>query len=224
MFYDNKGSFTVEAVIVMSTILMVLIAVMFAFMLLYQNVVLLYSANYAASQGSQIWISNSTDIETGADTTIGKSIGDYYYRLSDFSKELKGSIIPGKMDYIDPTSTGKDKKLAMIKNAAAASLAKNAFFGEPTDIDIKLNTNFLNKTITVELSQKIKVPILDMVAYLGGKKDFELRAKCKAEVADPTEYIRNIDLGMEYTSRLADYLKGKFDIGNLGDFIGKFKK
>lgn len=223
-FKDNKGSFTVEAAIIMSTILMVLFAVMFAFMLLYQNIVLLYSANYAATQGSLIWVSNSTDIETGQATYEKKGIREYYYRIFDRSEQLTRTINVSEeqKEYQKPDSR-KDIKLHMIMDAVEKGVRKNAYFEEPIEVLVELDSNLFSKTITVELTQKVNIPFLGLVKYLGGNEEFALKARSSSNVSEPAEYIRNIDLGVEYLHKLSEYVGEKFNISSVTDIINKIK-
>lgn len=60
---SSKGSYTVEATIVISSLLIALCAVMFAFMLMYQNVVIIYAASYGAQQGARSWVDTGISID-----------------------------------------------------------------------------------------------------------------------------------------------------------------
>lgn len=172
-----RGAFTLEATIVISSILIILCAVFYAFMLLYQNAVISYSASHAASEGAKAWV-ESRD-------------GDRYWRLKEF-----GTITSGE-------------QINEIKTIAQESLKKGVIAGEGNNVDVSFENSFGMRKITVEVSQDLNIPFQEIAKYFNNGETLQLKAKASANVAEPTEYIRNIDYGVEWVSTISDWIGKK---------------
>ena len=183
-----KGSFTIEAIIVMSTMLMILFAIFYAFMLLYQNVTIMHAASYAAEKGAEQWFQNA---------------GLYRY-----FKELSSSNV------------NNEKK--KIENIALESLKGGIIGTDSAQVNVDFKNSLGKRSIIVKIDQKIKIPFSGIVKYFNNGKDFEIKAKASAEIAEPTEYIRNLDYGIEWITVIGDWLGGKIgDAAKKNDLISK---
>lgn len=172
-----KGSFTLEAAIVISSILIILCAVFYAFMLLYQNAVISYSASYAASEGAKSWVKNRD--------------GDRYWRLKEFRTITSGT------------------EIGEIKSIAEDCLKKGVIAGEGNNVNVAFENSFGMRKIIVEVSQDLNVPFQGIAKYFNNGEKLQLKAKASANIAEPTEYIRNIDYGVEWVSTISDWIGEK---------------
>ena len=172
-----KGAFTLEATIVISSILIILCAVFYAFMLLYQNAVISYSASYAASEGAKSWVENRE--------------GDRYWRLKEFGTITSGS------------------KINEVKAIAENCLKKGVIAGAGNNVNVVFENSFGMRKITVEISQDLNVPFAGIAKYFNDGETLKLKAKASANVAEPTEYIRNIDYGVEWVSTISSWIGEK---------------
>ena len=185
-----KGSFTLEATIVISSLIMVLFAVIYAFLLIYQNVVIANAASYAAQRGSQIWVEDRSD-------------SDRYWRTKEF-----GIITSG-------TQVNTIKELANNRlKTGAMSISSN-------DIKVEFSNSWGMRKISVEIKKKIDIPFGGIVEYFNGGMPLELKAKSTANVAEPTEYIRNIDYAREWMCTLGEWIKEKAGDTDLGKQISE---
>lgn len=187
---NNKGAFTLEAAIVMTAVLMILFAVMYAFMLLYQNAVLNYAATYAAQQGAEFWNDSGKDLNTG----VGHANDDgLYFRI----RELNPS------DQLVAAKKGK------IEEAARDKLTKGILSPRNTTVVVEFEDNLLQRTVTVDIAQQIPFPFMGIARYFGNGGGLVLKARAKSTVAEPAEYIRNIDLAMEYVQKFTKVVSVK---------------
>lgn len=174
----------------MTAILMILFAVMFAFMLLYQNAVLIYAATYSAQQGAEFWSNSGRNIDTGA----GYTEDNLYFRIQELNSN-------------DSLVASKKQK---IETAARDKLARGILSPKKTTINVTFENNLLQRTITVDISQQIPFPFMGIAKYFGNHNEgLVLRAKAKSTVSEPAEYIRNIDLAMEYVQRFTEVISIK---------------
>ncbi len=197
-----KSSFTLEAVIVMSAILLILCAVLYAFMLLYQNIVTVYAANYAAQQGAVNWINSGIDMETGE----GKYKEEIYYRIAEFAE----------------TKTVKNKK-AKIEDMVKEKLKSGILSPKKSDIKVEFKNYVVQRQVQVEITQELPIPFSGIIQFFGGGKPFEISTKAVAVVPEPAEYIRNIDYIGEIATSLLDWVKEKLNLGSDGEAANKME-
>lgn len=174
---SSRGSFTIEATIVISTILIALCAVMFAFMIMYQNVVIIYAASYGAQQGARAWVNTGVSIDG---------------QTRDYSSELYSDVAEifggGK------TSVKKEK----IENAVKEKMKMSVFSTESATIKVDFKNYVVYRKVIVDINQKIPIPFSGIVKYFNNGEAFAIKAKMEATVTEPTDYIRNIDYSMEW--------------------------
>lgn len=137
-----------------SSILMMLCAVIFAFMLLYQNAAIYYAASYSASEGAKLWTENRED--------------QLYWHLWENDP---------KCDQV--AKLAKD----CLKNTMVAT--KNC--------DIVVQHSGFSGNLTVAISCDVKLPFSGIAEFFNNGKALKLKAKAKANVSEPEEYIRNVD-------------------------------
>ncbi len=180
-----------EATIVMATILFILFAIFYSFMIMYQNVVIMNAASYAASEGALQWSQDA----------------NLYRHLA----ELNSGNVAGKKENV--------KQLALRK------LSGGIFSSDYTTVSVDFKNAWGERNIIVEIRQKIVVPFSGIAKFFNDGKDFELKAKAKANIAEPTEYIRNIDYSLEWVTTISEWLgekvKGNDAVSKVLDVLKK---
>lgn len=170
-----NGSFTLEAVIVMSAILIILCAVFYAFMLLYQNVTIMNAASYAATEGAAEWAKD-----------------DRLYR-----------------HFLEFSSANVSEKKEKVKKIANDRLKGGVLSSNNTKVEVEFKNSWGKRSIVVEISQEISVPFPMIAKFFNGGKALELKAQATADIAEPAEYIRNIDYGIEWVTVIGNWLGEK---------------
>lgn len=211
---DNKGSYTVEACLAATTVLFVLFAVIFSFLFLVQKAMLSEAAGHCAQKGAEIWIADTFNAYTANGLTDGYKTS-LYYRISDFKETDSRSIniaeaLDKELEAIEGgfrASRGNEKKMNWIKYAAYSRLGRCIMRPEKTNVEIAYQNDFIKSQVQVTITQEVKIPFGFIKALFDGKDTLTLRATGTAAVAEPAEYIRNLDLTVEYGKRLA----GKLD-------------
>lgn len=191
----RHGSYTVEAVIVMSTIIFIIFAIISAFLLLYQNAVMYYIASQAAQEGAVMWTDMSHDLDGNAS---GEDEQGLYYRIS----ELWGGGDVGA-------------KKAAIKSWAETKLREmtpNTIIGSGAEtVTVEFHNYVIRQVVEVEITKEIDIPFKEIARYF--QEDLDMHVKVQASAAQPAEFIRNIDYGVELSKELWGMISGS--IGKL---------
>lgn len=195
---DKKGSTTIEALIVVSALLMALAVLIFSFMLLYQQVLLSRTASLVAQEAARLWV---------------KENGLYYRLFEDdilsgdqaYSYTSQGSVEVNEL----PQDVGRfyQHKFTEIRTLAFAHLNKALRKPETTTININYNNNLLTRSITVTLSQELNIPLGNIQEFFYGQDTITLTGTGSAVITDPPGYIRNIDLALEYGIKIKEAVK-----------------
>lgn len=191
----QRGSYTVEAVIVMSTIIFIIFAIISAFLLLYQNAVMYYVASAAAQEGAVMWtdMAHKDYLDGRASGTDGQSL---YYRVGELfgggSVEEKKSVI----------KTWAEKQLAgMTPNTLIGSGAET--------VEVEFHNYFVHQVVEVRITKEINIPFKEIAQYFS--EDLDLHVAVQASVSEPAEFIRNVDYGLELSRELWKMVKGSID-------------
>lgn len=190
----EKASTTLEAIIIMPTILFIIFAIFFAFQLMYQHVIIEYAASFGATRGAMMW-----DYESGGVDFIGGSVGDkvgIYYNLDQM---LSGE--------------GIDERRTMIREQTKKIVDSLTVFGGDVKVEAEYEGKLIGRTLTVTVRQDVAIPFDALLTYFN-EGDMELRAQSTASLYDPDEYIRNIDYIYELASSIADEVADKLDVIN----------
>lgn len=83
-------------------------------------------------------------------------------------------------------------------------LEKGLIKPERIYVKITLENNFLTKSIKVDISEDIKIPFGRVKALGDGRDYLTLTARGRAVIVNPTQYIRNVDLSLEYLNRIKE--------------------
>lgn len=196
-----KASFTLEAAVVMSSILIILCAILYAFMIMYQNVIVTYATSYGAQQGASTWANN--DLKVDGLKAEEKSDLGLYYRIAEFGR---GGNVPTKEDN--------------IKECVIAKLHGGVFSAGDENVKVEFKNYVLQRQINVKVNQKIPIPFGGIVKFFRGGKDFEISTTATAVIPEPTEYIRNCDYAVETATSLIEFIDKKLGVS---DGFEKFK-
>lgn len=214
---NEKGSFTIEASMIFALLTLVVITLLFTFVYMKQKAELTNAAAFAAQQGAELWLDSRKSMEDGrVDTT--KEADNIGYRILDnllfSSRTYEGIIVE------EAAENGKKRAALKIQGAAGLPGRKAVHIGEAlcrrlegmllkpesTKVRITYANNALRGRLTVEITQEIKLPLVGIRQFFDGKDTLTLSSRSSAAVAEPAEYIRNIDLAMELSKRLGGRL------------------
>jgi len=232
---SKNGSITVEAAFVVPVVLFMIFIIIAAALFLYQKVVIVRAASFAAQQGAEVWTDSRQDINTGA-WDNGEKEDPLYYQLSsdslfsfisssnnnsckeviNSSEELDNLKERDFKILMDENSDLLDKKIAKIKLGIYEKLSHGLLNPMQTTIEIKYDNILIKRQVTVKISQNLKIPFGQMKEIFDNKDYITISSTSTAIVSEPTEYIRNIDLVIEYAHRIGDAL-------NITDVIDDLK-
>jgi hypothetical protein len=79
-----------------------------------------------------------------------------------------------------------------------------------TTLVIKLSKDILTTNLHVTVTQDFKVPFARLKGFFDGKEFITISETGTATIFSPTQYIRNVDLSLEYLQRIKNgEIKGK---------------
>lgn len=186
----RPGSYTLEAVIVMTSVIFVIFAIISAFLLLYQNAVMYAVATQAAQEGAIMWTDNAHTMEGGYS---GEDTQGHYYRL--------GELFSGNKSKCKIIQSWAEKKLGeMTPNTLIGS-------GKET-VNVTFQNYVVRRVIEVEITKEIDIPFKEIAQYFG--QDLDMRVVVRASCSESAEYIRNIDYGLELAGDIWDSISGIF--------------
>ena len=190
---NKEGSFTIEASLVFPIIFLLVLAMIFISMYIYQKSSLYYIASSTSERIAFNW-NNSYKVFSTGEVEFGKYEDSLYWRLTN--DRLLDSLLVLTNDYqpievnINDNNYISDS-LLVNKLIANAKCLPNGSNGKITF------HNYGQREIIVELESQIKIPIF--IANLVGEKT---NAKAKSTIAEPVEFIRTIDFVREYSNIL----------------------
>jgi len=173
---DARGSYTIEASIIIPVIMLFLITLVFFAMYLYQKLVLLDAVVYTAKQRAATWNNSYMGLEDGAGA--GKNRDGLYWRLSDF----QGDDLVGKK-LTDAVNFARQKLKYGVFQVRAAPGGQSISAGYS-------NRVFIKRTVSIGVSQDIIMP----ATWLEHVFPDHVTARAEADVTEPVELIRNVDL------------------------------
>lgn len=192
-FNNERGGFTIEASLTFPIIFLILIALLFASVFIYQKAYLYYLASVTAENAAANWNNSWKETPTGS-----YSLGEYdglYWRFTD---DQILDILTSKSAYNDSYNTTDESfkdNLVNKKLKKASELIPKGIEGT-----LKYENKLIERKIIVELSAPLELPL---VSRIFGN---EVRATASSTVTEPVEFIRNIDLITKYSDK---YLNNK---------------
>jgi len=203
---NEQGSFTVEAVIIMSAVFFAVFLLCFSFMLMYQRVLLTKAAHEIAEQAANEWTRGSSP----------------YYRIFEITskgrvveKTIEGALEAEKLREAfaqgDQVRDAVEKKLTVMLKNTFPQLLRWIKEPQKTTVKISFENGLIVQKVLVEITQEMKIPFGQLKKVFDGKAEAVLQAQSTAVITDPAEMIRNADLVVEYASKVNQ----KLDYGKL---------
>lgn len=187
----HKAMFTLEATIVVPTILIAIFAVLFAFQVLYQYVVIEYAASFGAERGAMLWDYDYTGVDFVKGTVGGKN-GLYF-----------------DLDFFD-WGGGKSDKISRIELETKKIADSLTLVGGDIKVFAATENSIVGSSIEVTVTQDINIPFQSLIAYFNNG-NMGLTCKSSASLYDPDEFIRNADYLYELANTIISEVKGHFD-------------
>lgn len=190
MSSSEKGSFTVEAALIFPIIILALAGLILAFLLMYQKILLTKTAVFLAAGaagypgGDKLYVQPVQRSLWGGEETFSATITseiDLGLRTSQLMQEL-GS---GQFGYCE-------REFKKMQLAVCSELERKVYLPEETSLAVSFQKGVLTLDTSITITQKMRTPFGLL----------ELTGKAKASKIEATEYIRNIDLALEYAERL----------------------
>lgn len=204
----QRASFTVEATIVMSTIIFAMFAILSAFLLVYQNAVMYYVASRAAQEGAVMWSDPSHTLD-GSEYK-GEKQG-YYYRLGElFAGETSVSVRSGDKKKSASGVQGKEYEIAFWALKQLSKLSPGTIVGNGREtVTVTLHNYIFLKEVEVSIVKEVNIPFREIAKYFPSNLD--MKVTVQASVYGPTEYIRNVDYSIELAHELWGKVKDKLE-------------
>ena len=204
----RKGSFSLEATIVMSAIIFGIFAIISAFLLVYQNAVMYYVASQAAQEGAVMWTDMSHNLDG---ISNGEDSQSLYYRVGElFAFSQPAVVIESGKTVSEPSGKLQKKKyeIAMWADKKLKSLMPNTLIGSGKEkIEVQFHNYLVRQVVEVSITKDVNIPFPEIAQYF--RRNLNLHVCVRASVADPAEGIRNIDYGYELLKTIWGPVKSK---------------
>ncbi|MHB8062059.1 MAG: TadE/TadG family type IV pilus assembly protein [Ruminiclostridium sp.] len=162
----SKGSFTIEASIIFSVVFLLVAALVYLFIIMYQYAFLQSIASQAANVGSYNYVN-----QYGAEYT-SKSNFNLYWRIIDTDSVNKKSTLNS---YID-------KRL------------DQSFLDSARYSDNVTSYKFLLQQLNISIEERYPIPIGNLFKLFGISPTLNLKAETASPLDDNAEFIRNLDI------------------------------
>ncbi|MHA0857200.1 TadE family protein [Paenibacillus sp. CMAA1364] len=188
----EEGNFTIEASLVMPTILMVTILLMFFCMYIYQQSILQQVASAAVERSAYSWDNSHKEVSTGG-FQQGQN-DSLYWRLKD--DNMLGSLLGW-------AGASHEESMPIPGGEMSGSLPTRKLFRmhelmtDPMTGKIAYENKYLLRKVSAELHQWINLPPLDQI--LSGGSNLEVKAQ--SFIVEPVEFIRTVDLMRYYGAK-----------------------
>lgn len=191
IYKECRGSYTIEAVLIMSTLILVLSLMILSFMLIYHQVLLNKTAAQAAQQAAAAWVRGGTGEGLYYRLLNDSIMGEHFHSSQAVvSQDLK-SQAPGIQVQVGDRIL--DEKFAAIERTVFAGLVRTIKKPRLTQVDVRYKNRILSRQLKVTVSQEMKIPFGQLKRFFDGKETITLTSSAVAEVTEPAEFIRNID-------------------------------
>lgn len=218
-FHSHKrGSMTVEASIIVPTMIISLILVIYICLFLYQQTYLQSVANSAAERGASTWNNMSKDM---------------YIEYID-KNEIENTSLYWRLPEAF-SSDDKKKKLERVTGFVESNVSKYSLFDKKNgamnseynyrnlSVDCSISDYIIYKKLEVKVSEEYKIPFKNLLGAFGLNGSITLSAKSEAVIDDPVEFVRNTDFVIDSIREIDDKTGGKLE-GVLDKVTGSFSK
>lgn len=199
---NESGSFTIEATLVYPVVFLTTIALLFFSLWTYERVALQQMSALAADRAAYNWDNSYKDPITGA-FNMNENDGLYWRVGNDRISDIFGSLIndsPITFHFPEVGHTalnsGPERKLQQVTASFPNGIAGRLTY----------RNHLADREVTVQLSS-VKTPLNFLESMLGNNKN--LAAESSAHVTEPVEFIRNVQLVIDYIPKLKGIISGK---------------
>jgi len=189
-----RGSFTVEASIIVPIMILSIAAVIYMGLLLYQRTIIQSAAETAAGDGAAAWSSGVGVIGTGKVSGGSFDKIKLYRRIYDSDNE---------------------KRLELIRNHAAALSERGELLNPvETDIHAEIKDYAVCRKLVVSISKSYNMPLGRVIKIFGGSGKIVIYVKASSTLNEPVELIRTTDFILDLENKLEE---NNPDVKNLGE-------
>ena len=175
---SRNGEIIVETAIIFPLVFLVVIAVLYICMILFERAYMQSLADLAVQRGSIIWRNQEKDISIGSLAKEDIKKGGLYWQLIDFQNNEKEQKVK---DYI-------------LGRLAQHKLLMPA---EKPEISVTSQSMFAQNKLDVNIERKFKIPPGRLLKVLGMTSYYTISVKAEAVIDQPSEFIRNTDLVLD---------------------------
>lgn len=200
--HNDRGSATVEYVIILPLVFMCIFAVIFTFCYLYQRSIVQSLADSSAEALAKVWGHNPLDpetIKTGAYSMESFNSREIYWQIKPFGNENKEEAA---QTWIESRMYG----VGVLKPFVPEGADKES---EPV-ADVEYSFGFPYSTIKVSISADYLIPGSNALKIIGLGDMLTMSVYSEATVYDQKELINN-----------TDYIMFSFLKSDIGEFIQK---
>jgi hypothetical protein len=195
--FDTKGSFTIEAAFVLPVILLSTISLLFLAVFVFQTSSGYQSAGLAADRAAFVWDNSRKDPVTGA-FAVGEDDGLYWRLHSDSVSDIFRFIVPNSAAEIKlPAQAQGDNAGPEYKLRRVGAVIASEWHGF-----MRYQNNGIGREVSVDLNKAFHSP-----GYVEAKLAKNVRSNAQAQVVDPVETIRLIDLTRNFIQEVKDRIK-----------------
>lgn len=96
------------------------------------------------------------------------------------------------------------ESLSVLEGRIMRSLGKGVIKPAHTAIRVRVDRQILSSTLKVTVTQEYRLPFGWIKAVFDGQERLTLTGTGEAALLEPVQYIRGVDLGLEYIQRLRE--------------------
>lgn len=189
MKLDKRGSFTVEAALIMPIVIFVVITLIYIIFYLHDMTYLKTQANTLSEKGAKSFVYKGRQIENGAiDYSVINDRWIYWRFTEDYGAEL-----------------------VQVENYASTLLEKGFFQirEEEVELTMEVDKGLLGNDFLVTLEAPFHTPFRFVNYLISQGKPISIRVDSKARVPETAEFIRNSQMIDQMTDRLTIIKEGK---------------
>ncbi|ULO06470.1 pilus assembly protein [Paenibacillus sp. 19GGS1-52] len=189
---DDRGSFTIEASLLLPIIMFITMLLLFFCLYSYQQSMLLQVASAATERAAYDW--DNSHKEVGGSFAAGE-YDSLYWRIGEdglLSSLFGGTAASGGQKLELPAETHGTSVLPLLKLEHASSMVPDNMLGE-----MNYTYSLTGRRVSAELKRMLDLPVLDDVLADGAKPV----VKAQSVVTEPVEFIRTVDLMRYYGAK-----------------------
>ncbi|MFE5317374.1 hypothetical protein ACFQ88_01580 [Paenibacillus sp. NPDC056579] len=196
---STQGSFTIEASFVLPIVLLSTISLLFLALFVFQTSSAFHNAGLAADRAAFVWDNSSKNPVTG-DVDIQASDGLYWRLHSDSMSDLFRFLIPNTSASVElPTSGnenvgGPEKKMINV--------------GRTIPQEWRGSMQYVNNGIAREVKVQLQKPFRSPL-FASDKLQKQVESGAHAQVIDPVEWIRLVDLTRTFIQEIQGRINPK---------------